>query len=93
MQAWTDYPMLHLGDEPEKEAPIREVEVICYDTDKYVIVKLAENDEQVSFKRFYLYTQPVRYDDAERDGLFFDVHQEGIDQDPSMYATYFYRDV
>ena len=35
MIAWTDYPIVELGDIPGKYAPIREIEVLSYDGNKY----------------------------------------------------------
>lgn len=40
MKAWTDYPFTWLGDEAGEEAPIREIDVISYDHDKYCRVKV-----------------------------------------------------
>lgn len=39
MQGWTDYPMKIFGDNPGEEAPIRQVEVIGWDGDKYALVR------------------------------------------------------
>ena len=58
MKLFTDYPILELGDAPRKEASIREVEVLSYDGDKYVTVKV--EGVETSFKRGYLYTRPGR---------------------------------
>ena len=60
---WTDYPIASLGDGRDKPAPIREVEVIAYDGDKYCDVKVPGLDEPVSIKAGYLYTRPGRYFD------------------------------
>lgn len=35
MIAWTDYPIVELGDISGKFAPIREIEVLSYDGNKY----------------------------------------------------------
>ena len=35
MKAWTDYPFTFIGDIPQKKAPIREIEVLGYDGNKY----------------------------------------------------------
>lgn len=58
MKAYTDYPITELGDEPNKEAPIRQVEVIDYDSDKYCIVRI--DGLTKSIKAGYLYTQEGR---------------------------------
>lgn len=51
--AYTDYPFEELGDEAYKEAPIRLVEVISYDNNKYCKIKI--NDRVLEVKRGYLY--------------------------------------
>ena len=53
MKAWTDYPFASLGDEPGQPAPVRLVEVISYDGDKYCCVIICGQTEKV--KRGYLY--------------------------------------
>lgn len=62
MKAWTDYPFVELGDTPHQKAPIREVEVLGYDGDRYcdIIVE----DIQLSVKRGYLYQRYGRYGDV-----------------------------
>ena len=60
---WTDYPIEDFGDEPYVEAPIRQCEIIDYDCDKYVAVKVYDDKGNVtttSIKRGYVYKQPVR---------------------------------
>ena len=58
MKAYTDYPITELGDKSGEEAPIRQVEVIDYDLDKYCTVRI---DGLVkSIKAGYLYTQEGR---------------------------------
>ena len=58
MRAWTDYPILALGDRPMEEAPVREVKVISYDGDKYCRVSVEGVEE--SIKAGYLYQLPGR---------------------------------
>ena len=65
MQAWTDYPLCKSDtvwgpvlDEPEQEAPVREVEVLGWDGNKYARVKFEKGI--YSFKVGYLYTRPFR---------------------------------
>jgi len=53
MKAYTDYPFIELGDIAGKVAPVREVEVLTYDRDKYALV-LFDNVYQ-SIKAGYLY--------------------------------------
>ncbi len=59
MKAWTDYPFVELGDIPLAEAPVREVEVIEYDGDKYVTICV--NGVTASVKSGYLYAREGRY--------------------------------
>jgi len=58
MKFWTDYPILALGDEPGKPAPIRECEVLSYDGDKYVDVLVG--GIKADFKAGYLYPRAQR---------------------------------
>jgi len=59
VRAWTDYPILPLGDESGKAAPIREVRVLGWDGNKYAAVEV--EGLVVSLKRGYLYSIPGRY--------------------------------
>jgi hypothetical protein len=54
--AWTDYPFPQLGDVALSKAPIRQVEVLRYDGDKYCDVRVA--GVQASVKAGYLYSRP-----------------------------------
>lgn len=56
--AYTDYPIIELGDIPNKKAPIRECNPIDYDGDKYATVEV--EGVTVSFKAGYIYTTPCR---------------------------------
>jgi len=58
MKIYTDYPFEELGDEPNSEAPIREVEMEAYDGDKYVRVNY--DGKQLEVKAGYLYTKAGR---------------------------------
>jgi hypothetical protein len=58
MKAWTDYPILELGDESGKRAPIRQVEVLSYDGNKYCKIIVEGIYEEI--KSGYLYQQPGR---------------------------------
>ena len=59
---YTDYPFRALGDIPLKEAPIRPVILLWYDTDKYVGIEVA--GIHTSIKSGYIYTKPVRAGDG-----------------------------
>ena len=58
MKAWTDYPILDLGDKSGQEAPIRRVEILSYDRDKYCRIEVEGIIDLV--KRGYLYRNPGR---------------------------------
>jgi len=62
MKAWTDYPIVELGDIPGKIAPIREVFITGYDGDKYADVIV--EGVKTSFKAAYLYETPGRCGDV-----------------------------
>jgi hypothetical protein len=58
MRAWTDYPFTELGDIPNTEAPVREVSVVAYDMDKYVLLAVPGVKELIGVKRCYVYEKP-----------------------------------
>ena len=60
--AWTDYPLVELGDIGGREAPVRKVEPLSYDGDKYVVVRFGKR--AFSFKRGYLYAAEGRLGDV-----------------------------
>jgi hypothetical protein len=47
VRAWTDYPIIGLGDRPGKIAPIRLVDVLSYDRDKHYRVRVGNVVELV----------------------------------------------
>jgi hypothetical protein len=57
---WTDYPFVQLGDEPFKKAPIRHVNVLSYDGDRYVKVSFEDCGDVLEVKAGYLYRKPGR---------------------------------
>ena len=57
-EAWTDYPILALGDKPGKLAPIRRIAVLSYDRNKYCVIRIGTVLETI--KRCYLYRQRGR---------------------------------
>lgn len=59
MKAWTDYPIVELGDTPGKLAPVRECKVLDWDGDKYCHIEVEGVREHV--KRGYLYRKAGRY--------------------------------
>lgn len=63
MKAWTDYPIVELGDTEGVEAPIKEVDVVSYDGDKYCRVRVSGITIQV--KSGYLYQSKGRYGDVQ----------------------------
>jgi hypothetical protein len=62
MKAYTDYPITALGDEPYKLAPVREVEVLSYDGDKYCRILVGGVKDTV--KQGYLYQTAGRCGEA-----------------------------
>jgi hypothetical protein len=58
MKAWTDYPFIQLGDIAYQEAPIREIEVLSYDGDKYCRIIVCGIHEEI--KSGYIYQEPGR---------------------------------
>jgi len=59
---YTDYPFTELGDEPYKEAPIRQVTLLSFDGNKYCGVKF-NNVIRLEVKAGYLYETPWRLTD------------------------------
>ena len=64
MKAFTDYPILELGDKPNQKAPVRECEVLSYDGDKYCKIRVAGCFDEV--KTGYLYAEKGRYGEVPR---------------------------
>lgn len=58
MTYYTDYPITELGDESGKIAPIRPCEIISYDGDKYVDVRVG--GVVTNFKAGYVYLKRGR---------------------------------
>lgn len=58
IEAWTDYPMIELGDEPNEFAPVRKAYVISYDGNKYCEVVV--EGVVKSIKSGYLYQKKGR---------------------------------
>lgn len=59
MKAWTDYPFEWLGDIAYKEAPVREIEVLSYDGNKYCRIQVCGKEDEI--KAGYIYQQAGRY--------------------------------
>ena len=59
MKAWTDYPFAHLQDEAGKKAPVREIEVLSYDGDKYCRVRVCGHEDEI--KAGYIYQLEGRF--------------------------------
>lgn len=83
MRAYTDYPILELGDVSGEEAPIREVKILCYDQDKRCKVIVEGVEEEI--KTGYLYTKPVRCDEAYDKGLI--VNTQYIKNEKGHYKS------
>jgi hypothetical protein len=56
---YTDYPFTELGDIATERAPIRPIDVISYDYDKYVKVRVEGIISEI--KSGYIYTEEGRY--------------------------------
>ena len=63
VKAFTDYPFEWLGDEVYKKAPVREIEIIGYDGNKYCRVKVEDGEDEV--KSGYVYHTAGRYGDVK----------------------------
>lgn len=59
MKAWTDYPFTWLGDTEGEEAPVREIEVLSYDGDKYCRIRVCGGEDEI--KAGYIYQREGRY--------------------------------
>lgn len=59
MKAWTDYPFDQLQDEAYKKAPVREIEVLSYDGDKYCRVRVCGHEDEI--KAGYIYQRKGRF--------------------------------
>lgn len=55
---WTDYPLSEFGDSPHREAPVRQVELVAYDGNKYVQCLFA--GLPVTIKAGYIYASAGR---------------------------------
>jgi hypothetical protein len=67
MKAWTDYPFTQLGDTPGMRAPVREIEVVEYDDDKYCVILIHSDDGSImtsEIKSGYIYQKPGRFGDV-----------------------------
>lgn len=56
---YTDYPFTELGDISGKEAPVREIQIVSYDDDKYVSIVVEGLHTEI--KSGYVYTQKGSY--------------------------------
>lgn len=62
--AYTDYPFDFLGDVAGQKAPIREIQVDCYDGNKYV--KIFVEGHETEIKSGYIYIRPGRCGQTKR---------------------------
>ena len=58
MKAYTDYPFTWLGDIEYQKAPVREIEVLSCDGNKYCKIKVAGEIDEI--KSGYIYTKEGR---------------------------------
>lgn len=69
MKCWTDYPFTELGDTPGKIAPVREIEAIEFDGDKYVLIGVWGGEGEyftTEIKAGYVYQKAGRFGDVPR---------------------------
>lgn len=69
MKCWTDYPFTQLGDTPGEIAPVREVEALKFDDNKYVLIGVWGEDGSyftTEIKAGYVYQQAGRLGDVPR---------------------------
>jgi hypothetical protein len=64
MRAYTDYPILALGDKSGAIAPIRPCRVVAYDRNKYATVLVGGH--VVEIKAGYLYKNATRVDSPDK---------------------------
>lgn len=64
MKAWTDYPIVELGDKEGQPAPVRECNVLSWDGDKYCDVEVA--GVKTFYKAAYIYQREGRYGEVPR---------------------------
>jgi hypothetical protein len=64
VKAFTDYPILELGDRAFVEAPVRACEILSYDGDKYC--KISVGGVETTIKAGYLYEKSGRYGEVPR---------------------------
>jgi len=64
MKAWTDYPFTDLGDAEWQRAPVREIEVVSYDGDKYCRILVEGREAEI--KSGYIYQECGRLGDVPR---------------------------
>ena len=65
--AWTDYPFVELGDIPYEKAPIRRVQVLSFDGNKYA--KISYMGMYLEVKAGYLYGKAGRCSTVPRIAL------------------------
>jgi hypothetical protein len=59
MEAYTDYPIVELGDIPNEEAPVRPCTVLGWDDNKYAFVEVG--GVRTTFKVGYIYQREGRW--------------------------------
>jgi hypothetical protein len=82
ISGYTDYPMLGLGDLPNKEAPIRHIKILDFDHNKYALVQ-TDCGHMESIKAGYIYSSPHRC--GQKPSMKFSKLDRGI-YDQSKYA-------
>lgn len=63
LKAWTDHPFEILGDVLGRKAPVRYIDVLSYDGDKYCRIRVCGFDEEI--KTGYIYQRAGRFGDVQ----------------------------
>ena len=64
LHAWTDYPIVELGDRPGEMAPVRPCTVVSWDRDKYCFVDVCGVRKEI--KLAYIYSKPGRLREVKK---------------------------
>lgn len=67
MKFYTDYPISILGDKAGEIAPIRQIEPLTFDGDKYVSFMVVGTGVIYECKAGYIYNKPIRIEDLDLD--------------------------
>lgn len=83
IKAYTDYPFESLGDIAYQKAPIREIEILAYDGNKYCLVKVENTYDMIKYG--YIYSERGRC--GEVDVLDFSDKTDQLIDNYKVYLT------